>query len=280
MPSPQIAITGSTGAVGGIVAKRLASRGINQRLIVRDPSRAPDLAGAEVAQAEYIDQAAMAAALDGIETVFFVSGFESQDRLAHHKAAIDAFVKAGVQRVVYTSFINAAPEATFTFARHHFHTEEYLEAAGLGFVARRNSLYSDLMPHLAIDGVIRGPAGDGRFAPVCRYDIADVAVAALLDNAQSSARWDVTGPELLTMSDIAGSLSEVTGENVQFVNETLDEAYASRAHYGAPHFEVEGWVTSYHAIALGEVEILSDTIQRVAGHPPRSLRAVLQPSRH
>ena len=45
-----IGVTGATGAVGGRVAERLAAKGIEQRLIVRDPDRAPKLDGAEVVQ--------------------------------------------------------------------------------------------------------------------------------------------------------------------------------------------------------------------------------------
>ena len=55
-------------------------------------------------------------------------------------------MEAGVERVVYTSFLGAAPNAEFTFARDHFHTEQYLESAGLRFSALRNSLYQDILP--------------------------------------------------------------------------------------------------------------------------------------
>ena len=41
-----IAVTGATGWLGGRVARRLAKRGVGQRLVVRDPGRAPELAGA------------------------------------------------------------------------------------------------------------------------------------------------------------------------------------------------------------------------------------------
>ena len=276
MAQPRIAVTGATGALGGRIARRLADRGVAQRLIVRDESRTPKLPGAEIATAAYLDRPALVSALRGIETVFFVSGFESEDRLRHHKAAVDAFVEAGVHRVVYTSFLGTASDATFTFARHHFHTEEYLQAAELSFVALRNSLYAELMPLLVTDGVIRGPAGDGRLAPVSRDDVADVAVELLLDDTHPTVRYDVTGPALLTMHEVAAHLSAVGGRPVRFVNETVQEAYESRAHIDAPEFEVEGWVTSYQAISLGEMEVLSDTVERVAGHPPKSLRQTLE----
>src|SRR5690348_5667797 len=111
-----IAVTGATGAIGGRVASRLAQRGIAQRLIVCDPARAPDLAGAELAHAAaYDDAESMRGALRGVQTLFLVSGRESPDRLRHHMAAVDAAVAAGVDRIVYLSFLHAAADATFTF---------------------------------------------------------------------------------------------------------------------------------------------------------------------
>ena len=58
---------------------------------------------------------------------------------------------------------------------------------------------------------------------------------------------------------------------MSFVDETVEEAYASRAPFGAPEWEVEGWVTTYLAIAEGELDVVSDAVERLAGHPPRTL---------
>jgi uncharacterized protein YbjT (DUF2867 family) len=123
------AVSGASGAVGGRVATRLASLGHGQRLIVRNIDRAPDLPGAGVAQASYDDPEAMRRALDGVETFFMVSAGEAADRARQHVAAVDAAVAAGVERIVYLSFNNATQEATFTFARDHWHTEEHVRAA-------------------------------------------------------------------------------------------------------------------------------------------------------
>lgn len=273
---PRIAVTGATGGLGGRVARRLGGRGVRQRLVVRDPARAPEIAGADVAVGEYRDGEAMRAAFDGVRTVFLVSGGESADRLDEHISAVDAARAAGVERVVYTSFLRAAPDATFTFARDHFHTEEHLRAAGLRVVALRNSIYTDFLPLMAVEGVIRGPAGDGRFAPVVRDDIADVGVAALLDERHDGAAYDLTGPDLITMGDAARMLSEVTGAAVRYEAETMEAAYASRAPLGAPEWMVTGWVTTYAAIANGELDVVSGAVAAVTGHPPVSPRTYLQ----
>ena len=263
---------GITGAIGGKVASRLAESGRGQRLIVRGRSRAPDLPGAETAEAAYADPQAMRRALDGVETFFMVSASEARDRVRQHTAAIDAAVAAGVERIVYLSFLCAAPDATFTFARDHWHTEEHVRATGLRYTFLRDSLYLDLLLHFAgSDGVIRGPAGDGRVAVVAREDIADVAAAVLMGDGHDGRTYDVTGPEAITLYDIAEELSRGTGRSITYHAETLEEAYASRASYGAPGWEVEGWVTSYVAIAAGELNVISDTVSRLAGHAPMTL---------
>ncbi|HSK95450.1 MAG TPA: SDR family oxidoreductase [Euzebyales bacterium] len=271
-----IAVTGATGGVGGLVARRLAERGIAQRLVARDPARVPEVAGAQTAQAAYDDGDAMRRALEGVRTLLLVSGREDRDRLEQHRTAIDAAVAAGVERAVYTSFLGAAPDATFTFSRDHYHTEQHLCAVGLRMVSLRDSLYTDVLPSFVSGGVIRGPAGDGRFAPVTRGDVADMAVTALLDERYDGTTFDVTGPELVSMADIAALLTETLGEPVRYEDETLEEAYASRASFGAPEWEVTGWVTSYAAIATGALEIVTDTVEAVTGRPPVSPRDYLR----
>ena len=272
-----LAITGATGGLGGRVARRLADRGVAQRLVVRDPARAPDLPGAEVAQAVYGDGESVRRALDGVDTLLLVSGSEAFDRVRLHTGTADAAVAAGVRRIVYTSFLACSPDATFTFARDHWHTEEHLRKTGVRHTFLRDSLYLDVFPLFAGgDGVIRGPAGDGRVAAVARDDVADVAVAVLLGDGHDGRTYDLTGPEAFTLRQAAEELSRASGRAVTYHAETLDQAYASRAGYGAPHWEVTGWVTTYVAIAAGELDVVSDTVATVAGHPPMDLAEFLR----
>jgi NAD(P)H dehydrogenase (quinone) len=272
-----LAVTGATGGLGGRVARRLADRGVAQRLVVRDPARAPELPGAEVAQAAYGDGESVRRALDGADTLLLVSGSEAFDRVRLHSDTVDAAVAAGVQRIVYTSFLACSPDATFTFARDHWHTEEHLRHTGVRHTFLRDSLYLDVFPMFAGgDGVIRGPAGDGRVAAVARDDIADVAVAVLLGDGHDGRTYDVTGPQAFTLQQAAEELSRASGRTVTYHAETLEEAYASRAGYGAPDWEVTGWVTTYAAIAAGELDVVSDTVATVAGHPPMGLAEFLR----
>ena len=83
-----IGVTGSTGQLGSRIVARLA--GVPLRLIVRDPGRAPSVPGATVAQAAYGEHAALLNALDGVDVLMLLSASESADRVALHKATVDA----------------------------------------------------------------------------------------------------------------------------------------------------------------------------------------------
>ena len=272
-----IAVTGATGALGGGVAARLAAAGVAQRLVVRAPGRAPSLPLAEAVQASYDDPDSLRRALTGVESLFLVSAGEDRDRVRLHLGAVDAAVAAGVQNIVYVSFLAAAPDATFTFARDHFATEQHIRATGVTHTFLRNSLYLDLLPSwVGADGVIRGPAGDGRVAWVGRDDIADVAAAVLTTDGHHGRSYDVTGPTAVTMAEAADVLTGFLGRPVRFEDETLEQARASRAPSGAPDWAIEGWVTSYAAIATGELDVVSDTVGAVAGHPPQTVADFLR----
>ncbi|MFC5816641.1 SDR family oxidoreductase [Nonomuraea harbinensis] len=274
----RIAVTGATGHIGGGVARRLAGARSEQLLLVRDANRAPRLPGVEVAEAEFGDREKVCGALRGVDVVLMVSASESADRLERHFVFVDAAAEAGVRHLVYTSFANPGPDAAFTLARDHWATEERIRASGMAFTFLRDNLYADFLPDLAgEDGVIRGPAGEGRVAAVARDDVADVAAAVLGDPAaHEGSTYELTGPEALTLAEVATVLTEVTGRETRYHAETVEEAYASRASYGAPRWQVDAWVSTYTAIAAGELERVTGDVARVAGHPATGLAELLR----
>jgi uncharacterized protein YbjT (DUF2867 family) len=272
MSSDLIAVTGSTGELGGRVAARLADAGVSQRLVVRDAGRAPRLPQSEVAVAAFEDAEATRRALLGVRTLLLVPIHEGPGRIAVHATAVAAAVTAGVERIVYFSFVGASPEATFTHVRDHYATEQLIRQSGVAHTFLRNSLYLDFVPYFtSAEGVMAGPAGDGRVAWVARDDIADVATAVLTQDGHAGQTYDVTGARALTLAETAAQLADAIGRPIRYAAETVEEAYASRAKYNAPEWEVDGWVTTYVAIANGELDVVGDTVRRLAGHEPQTL---------
>jgi NAD(P)H dehydrogenase (quinone) len=256
-----IAITGATGAVGSRVAARLDQ----PRLIVRNAAKAPDGADVRVA-ASYAAKDEMREALQRVETLFLIPAAEAPDRVEQHKTAIDAAIEAHVPRIVYLSFLNAQPDATFTLARDHWATEQYIRASGAAWTFLRMSLYLDFIPSMVgADGVIRGPAGDGRVAAILREDVARTAAAVLTTGGHDGHTYDLTGPQAFSLAEAAQLMQ------AEYVNETDEEAYASRKGYGAPDWEVEGWVSSYQAIRDGSLQTVSSAVRDLTGREATSL---------
>lgn len=272
-----VALTGITGALGGLVAGSLGD--LAPILLVRDPSRAPVIEGSEVRVASY--DAAAVDALECVDTLLMVSASESAQRRQQHRAFIDAATRAGVRHIVYTSFSGADPEAAFTLGRDHADAEAAIRASGMAFTLLRDNFYSDVLPLFADEGgVIRGPAGDGRVAAVARADVAAVAAVVLRSpEAHAGASYDLTGPEALTLDEVAARAGAALGRSLSFHDETIAEAYASRASYGAEQWQLDAWVSTYTAIANGEVARVSPDVERLTEHPARTLEQALSRAR-
>ncbi len=258
---------------------------LSPRLVVRDPSRAPDTSG-DVRQASYDDRAAAEAALGGVTTLFLVSAAESATRREQHRNMVEAAASAGVRHLVYTSFVGAGADATFTLGRDHGDTEQAIREAaartGMTFTLLRDNFYADVLPYFADgEGVIRGPAGDGRVAALARADVVDVAATVLqAPEEHVDATYELTGPEALTMAEVAARVGAVVGRDLRYQEETIDEAYASRraGYPDAADFELDAWVSTYTAIADGSVAGVSGDVERITGRPPRTLEQALSQS--
>lgn len=272
-----IAITGATGQLGGLVARHLED--LRPRLLVRDPARAPRLVGSDIVRAPYDDLELCTEALRGVDVALMVSASESAHRREEHRTFIRAAAEAGVGHLVYTSFVGAAADASFTLGRDHHDAEQAILESGLPHTFLRDNFYADVLPFfVGADGAIRGPAGDGRVAAVARADVADAAAAVLRSpGAHVDARYQLTGPEALTLGEAADRISTALGRDVRYEEETLEEAYASRraGYPEAEQWQLDAWVSTYTAIRDGEVAAVSDDVRRVTGHAARSLEQAL-----
>ncbi|GAB2592364.1 SDR family oxidoreductase [Microlunatus antarcticus] len=267
-----LAVTGSTGRVGGQVARRLGPA--VGRLVVRDAARAPRIDGdPEVVEASYGDRAAALRALEGVDVLFMVSAAESPVRRDEHRTFIEAAAEAGVGQIVYTSFAGAAPDAIFTLGRDHHDAEQAIRASGMSWTLLRDNFYSDFFPLFADEeGVVRGPAGDGVVAAVARADVADAAVAVLQDPARHVGEvCTLTGPEAFSVRQACDRMTTALGRPFSYVEETVEEAYASRRRWSTEPWQLDAWVSTYLAIGSGQLAAVSPDVERLTGHAPRTL---------
>ena len=261
-------ITGASGRVARRTAELLANKGQALRLMTRTPQRVRTPSRAEVVYGDFADPASLDKAFAGVTTVLVVSGSaEPGKRALLHRNAFEAGARARVQHVVYLSLQGASPNSKYPFSRDHALSEQYLAATGLQFTILRNAFYMDMfLDMFDITGLIRGPAKHGRAAFVSREDCARVAAAVLIDSPGGT--YDVTGPEALSLTDVAGRLSRIVGRALRYEDESVESGREWRSRLGEPAWRVElslGW---HEAIAAGELDRTSDTVLRFTGKNP------------
>ncbi|MGT2624985.1 SDR family oxidoreductase [Streptococcus thoraltensis] len=273
-----LAITGVTGKLGSLLARDLSQKGIPARLLARRPQAVETLPHMTVYESYYDKSQTTIDALTGAEVLFMVSAREALDRVAEHKALLDAAKSAGVKHIVYTSFYQAAVDATFTLSRDHAATEAYIKELGFTYTFIRDNFYMDFFVELCQEyGEIKGPAGGGKVSAVVREDVSAVAFK-VLQNPQNFENQilDMTGPESLSMAEIAEIVGRAWRKEISYVEETVEEAYDSRKAWQAEDWEYDSWVSTYTAIEKGELEAVSKDIERVLGRPATSLREFLK----
>lgn len=273
-----IGITGVTGKLGSKVAQLISEQGISARHLARNPQRAALYDNAELVQVAFENSLEAVEALKGIDVLLMVSASESPNRLQQHFAFLDAAHEAGVKHIVYTSFYNAATEATFTLARDHAKTEKYIKERGFTYTFLRDNFYLDFFLDLCLNnGEIRGPAGNGKVSAVARQDVSEVATTILAKpDKWKNQLLNMTGPADLSMADIVHFVSEQKGEIIPYIDESIEEAYASRKAWPAQDWEYDAWVSTYTAIKEGKQAGVSSDIERVLGRPATSLEQLVK----
>ena len=274
-----IVVTGASGRVGGQIAAELARRGVPFRAVTRTIGHAPDLGGAEIALAGYDQPDTLVDALAPGDRVFMVSMHEPPERrLPLHRAFLDVAIERGVARIVYLSFLGADPNAAFLHARSHGATEAMLAESGIPYTAVRNGMYADeIATWFDADGRITGPGGDGKVSLTLRAELAE-AIAELLVDPAHDARTvvTITGPEALTLAELAAAASEVTGDDYRYEPLDREEWLAYRRGLGRPAWSIEAGISYYDGVAAGEAGIVGDGYRELTGKEPLTIREIVE----
>ncbi|MEV7578663.1 MULTISPECIES: SDR family oxidoreductase [unclassified Microbacterium] len=271
-----ILVTGSTGHLGRLIVAALLERGVEPQAIragARDLAKGADL-GVPVVRLDYTDPESVAAALDGVDTVVLVSGSEVGQRVAQHRAVIDAAKDAGVSKFIYTS----APKATtsaLVLAPEHKATEELIAAAGLPAVILRNNWYTENyaadLARATETGTLSAGTGDGRVASASRKDYAEAAAAVATEDGHIGAVYELGGDVAWTYADLAAAMTEVTGREVTFLPLSADEQLAALRAAGLDE-GTAGFVVALDAgIRDGALADTDGTLRRLIGRPTTPL---------
>jgi uncharacterized protein YbjT (DUF2867 family) len=240
---PTVLVTGATGRPGSHVIRAFVAHGEPVRALVREPAKRDALEsmpGVDVAVGDMLSPHTLTAALDGIQRVLVISN-AGPAMLETQCTFIDAAVSAGVAHIVKFSGKEAAngfDSSRFRSSRSHDQIERYLVASAEHWTVLLPSQFMQVffeeVPSIVADGEIRLPLGDTTLAPVDLHDVAQVAYAVLTTDGHHGKRYEMTGPEALTMGNIASAISDAVGSNVRYVDVTSAEKRTEWIRSGYP----------------------------------------------
>jgi NAD(P)H dehydrogenase (quinone) len=292
----KIIVSGASGQFGHAAASQLLDRGCEVIALSRSTARLADLAarGAEVRAADFDSPDGLVEAMAGGEKLLLISTTMVGQRPRQHGNAIDAAKAAGVRHVVYTSLLGARkPGNPSVEGFDHIATELLLEQSGLAWTFLRNSLYAEAVATaMAVPALAAGSkpenSGQGRVPVVSRDNCVAMAVGVLTQPGHENKAYDVTGPELWTLTDAMALIAEMAGKPIAVQQVDEEGMFAYFDSLGVPRksedvdpsgpipWASEGMVTFGQSIREGFMDIASNDVERVTGRPPRSLRSVCE----
>jgi NAD(P)H dehydrogenase (quinone) len=279
-----ILVTGATGGLGHETIDALLKTTPASAIaaLVRDASKATDLAqqGVDVRPADYFDYPALVQAFQGIEKVLLVSAVAFTDRLSQHRNVIDAAKEAGVKHLFYTSIQRSSDYVMPQVTESDLATEAYLRASGLTYTILRNGYYFEGLGYLIGNEVpqaqIRVPAGEGKIAFIKRTDLAAATAALLTSAGHDNQEYTLSGSEAYSFHDVARELAALAGHPITYQNSEPAPYIAQKVAAGFPDFVATFFAQWADAAKHGMLAETHDTVARLLGHQPTSLREYLK----
>ena len=263
-----ILVTGATGNVGGEVVGALLAAGEPVRALARTAAVSMP-AGVEAVPGDLDRPETLAAALDGVDAVFLLPGFRDMPGL------LARIGKAGVARVVLLSGGSAGDnDPDNAISRYMARSEAAVRESGLPWAFLRPAAFMSntlrWVPELRAGDVVREPFPHIRVATIDPYDIAAVAVRALLSPAHEGNIYFLSGPEPLLPADRLATLGEVLGRDLTLRGLSPDEARAELTAAMAAEY-VDAFFRFYIDGTLDE-SFVRPTVEEITGRPPRTFR--------
>jgi NAD(P)H dehydrogenase (quinone) len=123
---------------------------------------------------------------------------------------------------------------------------------------------------------------------VSRDDCVATAVGVLTQDGHANKCYNVTGPELLTITQAMDLISDIAGKPITLIPVDDEGMYQYFDSLGVARksadlgpddaipWASEGMVTFGQAIREGHFNVLSNDVERITGKKPRTLRSVLE----
>jgi uncharacterized protein YbjT (DUF2867 family) len=273
--STQVLVTGATGNVGSAVVRALLAKGMAVRAAGSDLARLRLLLGPQVAvaQLDFYQPATFAAALMGCERLFLMRPPAISQVRRTLLPFLDTARALGVRQVVFLSVQGADKKPLIP----HHAVERHLQAGPPQWTLLRPGFFAQNLGDayrrdLTERGRLYVPAGAGRVAFIDVRDIAEVAALALHDpSAHYGAAYTLTGPSALGFAEVAQLLSHKLARPIRYQAASLLGYLLHLRRQGMPLSQAIVLTILHFGLRLGQAATVDNTLQRLLGHPGRTL---------
>ncbi len=276
-------VTGATGKTGGQTVKHLLARGAKVRAIVRNAEKAAPLKeqGVDLVVGDIGDAEVVAKAMKGIEGVMLTLP-NGPNQLKWELDIIKAAEAAGVKHLVYMSSTESNPDNPRRIPQVHVKVAEAAEASPVGSTIMRPNFFMQNVLGFAAQ-VKAGdsftfPAGDGTASMCDVRDVGEVAAIILTEGKPHIGKtYDLTGPDILSMHDVATQLSKTLGRKITYVPQPLQDFHDFLARVLKSDWHIEGVVELMQEMSEeGGLDYKTDTMSELLGRPATSLEKFIE----
>lgn len=272
---PLILVTTALGNVGQEVVSGCLGAGLTVRAAHRElaplQQRFP---GVEAVRLDFLDRSTWAPALAGVACVFLVRPPPVGDMDQTLNPFITAAYAAGVQQVV---FLSVAGADTMKWVPHH-KVEQHLLRSGRAYTLLRPGFFAQNLGEayrrdLIEESRLYVPAGQGRVAFIDARDIAAVATRALLQPAEFAGQaLLLTGPEAITFTEAAATLSAALGRTIRYQPASIPGyCWHLRRRRGLAWMQIAVQTILHVGLRRGDAAAVDPTLERLLGKRARAL---------
>lgn len=274
-------VTGATSAISAEIIRQLRSAGMHVRALVRKKEKAAQLSetGVDVVIGDLDKPETLSEAFSGIDKAFILT--PPSDRApAQFSNALWAAKQAGVKHVFRLSAFGAGHDAPTINGRHHGLSDSELMASGLSWtIIRPHFFIQNLL--MAAEGVIKDSTlyfalGEGRMGMIDIRDIATFVAQLLKSTGHEGKIYTITGPDSVSMNDVAAALSAMLGREVRYQPVSIKDALEELKTKGADQYTLNVLHDYFKEYSLNWGDVITDEFRNVTGSEPRSLNEALR----
>lgn len=269
-----VLVTGATGNVGSGLVPALQAAGVAVRALVRDAGKAATLReqGVEVVVGDLEDSAAVETAVANVDKIYLLT-WNGPTACNHVTNVVEAAKKTGTPHIVRHSMWGS-PNSRIVHEGNK--AEQTVKNSDLPWTILKPTFFmQNLMmaaPTIAGDSNIYWDVGEGRISMIDVRDIVDTAAAVLTSTGHEGKSYILTGPEAISLHDVAATLSDVLGQEVRYVSVPTEAAYASLTGMGLPPWIAQGYGELMAGFSEGFASQPTDNVAQLTGHPARSFK--------